>query len=128
MYISACRSLQTPRCEIDAEKMQNAQCYPITSYQKWNECVSTCENMSEKPPSGEPNLNLTKKKRGLDPDLTFTPEKKIMKFDFDYYNFYETFAINQDFVISVKEIPETEKSVLIIDDFYKDVSKVRRLR
>ena len=27
-------------------------------------------------PSGEPNLNLTKKKRGLDLDLTFTPEKK----------------------------------------------------
>ena len=49
MIISACRSLQTPRCEIDAEKMQNAQCYPITSYQKWNECVSTCENTSEKP-------------------------------------------------------------------------------
>ena len=45
-----------------------------------------------------------------------------MKFDFDYYNFYETFAINPDFVISVKEIPETEKSVLIIDDFYKDVN------
>ena len=50
-----------------------------------------------------------------------------MKFDFDYYNFYETFAINPDFVISVKEIPETEKSVLIIDDFYKDVSKVRKI-
>ena len=27
-------------------------------------------------PSGEPNLNLTKKKRGLDLDLTLTPEKK----------------------------------------------------
>ena len=49
MVMTACRSLQTPRCEIDAEKMQKEKCYPITSYQKWNECVSTCENTSEKP-------------------------------------------------------------------------------
>ena len=64
MYISACRSLQTPRCEIDAEKMQNAQCYPITSYQKWNECVSTCENTSEKPAEWRTKSQPYEKKRG----------------------------------------------------------------
>ena len=28
-------------------------------------------------PSGEPNLNLTKKKRGVDLDLTFIREKRL---------------------------------------------------
>ena len=47
MYISACQTLQTPRCEIDTQRIKNLQCYPITSYQKWNECVSRCTNQLE---------------------------------------------------------------------------------
>ena len=39
-----CQSLQSPRCEIDYKKIRDLQCYPITSYQKWNECVSSCTN------------------------------------------------------------------------------------
>ena len=47
MIISACRTLQSPRCEIDYRRIQQLQCYPITSYQKWNECVSRCTNQPE---------------------------------------------------------------------------------
>jgi len=54
--------------------------------------------------------------------------EKNMKFDFDYFNFHEIFAINQEFVLSTEEIPKSNgKQVLIIDDFYQDVSKVRTI-
>ena len=47
IIISACQTLQSPRCEIDYERIRDLQCYPITSYQKWNECVSRCTNQAE---------------------------------------------------------------------------------
>ena len=39
-----CQSLQTPRCEIDYERIKDYSCYPIVSYEEWNKCVSTCTN------------------------------------------------------------------------------------
>ena len=39
-----CQSLQSPRCEVDYKKIRDLQCYPITSYRKWNECGSSCTN------------------------------------------------------------------------------------
>ena len=47
MTLTACQTLQSPRCEIDYERIQQLQCYPIVSYQKWNECVSRCTNQPE---------------------------------------------------------------------------------
>ena len=47
IIISACQTLQSPRCEIDYRRIQQLQCYPITSYRKWNECVSRCTNQPE---------------------------------------------------------------------------------
>ena len=47
MVLTACQTLQSPRCEIDYRRIQQLQCYPITSYQKWNECVSRCTNQPE---------------------------------------------------------------------------------
>ena len=58
MVLTACQTLQSPRCEIDYRRIQELQCYPITSYQKWNECVSRCTNQPEvksKPYSPEDN-------------------------------------------------------------------------
>ena len=51
-----CQSLQTPRCEIDYEKIKDYSCYPIVSYEEWNKCVSTCTNAaSPKTKPYEPN-------------------------------------------------------------------------
>ena len=77
--------------EIDAE---NAECSNVTLSHPTKTTSVSQREIIEKLPGGEPISTL--RKNGLDPDLMFTL-KKIMKFDFDYYNFYETFAINQDF-------------------------------
>ena len=49
------------------------QSHPIKNGTSVSQRARICQKNQ---PIGEPNLNLTKKKRGLDPDLTFTPEKK----------------------------------------------------